>query len=519
MDMFNYDISKAFRIFSYPLQENFSKTTQTVAGTSTPAKIVSGQDGSYVIDIYMSGLQTPSSRANAKDYTDVASNLPVDTWVLAYMTNGEWTFLQLGTTADTGEEPLYEFIVELFDRDNSTSLGTNWFGNKSAFAIHNNVAYSNAGELAATSKESYTRSSGTIGNQTFLDETKEQYIKYEPNLNLLATHVAKFEEGHFNIKMVLLLDETVGAKLCSNLGQVFFGSAVSYNGPAHTFSGSSFKLDYDLTDIPYTSAPSKVYTYTDRLDRDYTIKHPFSQNPGVVEETVTRTRTDLPDIIYGIIPPPSTLLPQELYTYHDITGQYSTQTISGYIKLTYGATTLYETPKIISPKIDERNYSQQLDVREYPWYAWDGYQSVPFDIVPLNLIANSKSYNDLDTAGTGLNNAYYGENTLLLRVVGGYITVYLNGNVLYETATALIGLEHFSMGAIGEVYSKILAEEFSANIGIKSIKIWHDNIPEPPDEESGYGTYTDRFTYADPQHIPIFDQQGNLIGYNYAPNL
>ena len=105
-----------------------------------------------------------------------------------------------------------------------------------------------------------------------------------------------------------------------------------------------------------------------------------------------------------------------------------------------------------------------------------------------------------------------GNNTLeIASFIGGYI-ITLNGSVLFNAATPLAASRD-RVGLASLVGDALAA---AANIGVEptgitSFKAWRSDIPEPPNE-SGHGTVVSgQFTYADKYHTPTGS------GYAYNP--
>lgn len=95
-----------------------------------------------------------------------------------------------------------------------------------------------------------------------------------------------------------------------------------------------------------------------------------------------------------------------------------------------------------------------------------------------------------------------GENTFYFEIRSGMISGWCNGNQIFKNES-LYTISAGMFGLRGDYNFLTLFQTGEFNNYISRVKVWTDDVPEPPDGESGHGTYDDgqsAFNYADKYH-------------------
>ena len=109
---------------------------------------------------------------------------------------------------------------------------------------------------------------------------------------------------------------------------------------------------------------------------------------------------------------------------------------------------------------------------------------------------------------------------LIFSIFDNELTVELDGNVIH-TATSTEIVERGGIGLYLEgINMPAIFSNYGYLSGIKYIKAWHFDMPEPPDE-TGFGIY-DAESEVQYQYIDKYHERkrenGRLVGYTYNPN-
>jgi hypothetical protein len=121
------------------------------------------------------------------------------------------------------------------------------------------------------------------------------------------------------------------------------------------------------------------------------------------------------------------------------------------------------------------------------------------------------SSSDLEALSCGLKK---GENALYMEIRNGLLSAWLNDvllfsdEVMYTTTAGRFGLSSHEDALVDFISGK-------GNNNISQIKVWSVDVPEPPDDESGHGTYSGEtgFRYTDKYH-----ESDGAGGFTYDPD-
>ncbi|MBN46287.1 MULTISPECIES: hypothetical protein [unclassified Methylophaga] len=103
-----------------------------------------------------------------------------------------------------------------------------------------------------------------------------------------------------------------------------------------------------------------------------------------------------------------------------------------------------------------------------------------------------------------------GQAKMLFHISNDVVSLHLNNNLIFNVSVSQ--KTDFS-GLIALAPSMSMLEQFGEYFhGIKRVRVWRDDIPEPPDSESGHGYYnneTETFQYTDRYHS--IDEEGEAV--------
>jgi hypothetical protein len=122
------------------------------------------------------------------------------------------------------------------------------------------------------------------------------------------------------------------------------------------------------------------------------------------------------------------------------------------------------------------------------------------------IVKEADRWSDLDLQESG--------NDIYIEVREGVVNIWLNDHLILANFLAYTVTEGFAgLGCRYKELSEYLNE--TGDNHISAFKVWSNDIPEPPDDESGHGTYSGEkgFRYTDKYHKS--DGEG---GYTYDPN-